>query len=48
MSNAKFRDFREYNKIGNDFLVLSKPKLIDNFIEYTYNYIYEQHNISYS
>lgn len=37
MDNAKFRMFREHNSIGNDFLVLSKPKLIDNFIKYTYH-----------
>lgn len=41
MSNTKFRDFREYNKIGNDFLVLSKPKLIDNFEPYNYIYTHE-------
>ena len=29
MTNDKFNNFREYNKIGNDFLVLSKLKLID-------------------
>lgn len=29
MNNAKFRDFRKHNKIGNDFVVLSKQKLID-------------------
>lgn len=29
MTNNKFNNFREYNKIGNDFLVLSKLKLID-------------------
>ncbi len=40
--NAKFRDFREYNKIGNDFLVLSKTKLIDNFYTHTYTYTYEK------
>ena len=41
MNNAKFREFREYNKIGNDFLVLSHPKIIDNFIEYIYDYNHE-------
>lgn len=41
MDNAKFMDFREHNKLGNDFLVLSKPKLIDNFNIYPYNFIYE-------
>ncbi len=41
MNNAKFREFREYNKIGNDFLVLSHPKIIDNFIEYIYDYSHE-------
>lgn len=30
MNNAKFNSFREYNKIGNDFLVLSKHKIIDD------------------
>lgn len=29
MSNARFRNFREHNKLGNDFVVLSKQKLID-------------------
>lgn len=29
VGNDKFRDFREHNKIGNDFVVLSKQKLID-------------------
>ena len=42
MSDARFRDFREYNKIGNDFLVLSKTKLIDNFYTHTYTYTYEK------
>lgn len=41
MSNARFRDFREFNRIGNDFLVLSKPKLIDNFEPYIYIYTHE-------
>lgn len=31
MNNFKFNAFREHNKMGNDFLVLSPPKLIDNF-----------------
>lgn len=31
MDNAKFNAFRERNKIGNDFLVLSELKLIDLF-----------------
>jgi len=34
MSNAKFRDFREHNKIGNDFLVLSKLKELNITFEY--------------
>lgn len=42
LDNIKFNSFREHNKIGNDFLVLSKPKLIDNFYTYTYNYTYEK------
>ena len=29
IGNGKFRDFREYNRIGNDFIVLSKQKIID-------------------
>lgn len=29
MENEKFRKFREYNKLGNDFVVLSELKLID-------------------
>lgn len=29
MNNEKFNSFRNYNNIGNDFLVLSKLKLID-------------------
>lgn len=41
MSNARFRNFREFNRIGNDFLVLSKPKLIDNFEPYIYIYTHE-------
>ncbi len=41
VNNFKFNAFREYNKIGNDFLVLSKPKMIDSFIEYIYDYNYE-------
>lgn len=29
MNNAKFNAFREQNKVGNDFLVLSQSKIID-------------------
>ena len=41
MSNSKFNSFREHTKYGNDFLVLSQPKIIDNFNQYTYDYLYE-------
>ncbi len=41
MENSKFNTFREQNKIGNDFLVLSQPKLIDNFKIFSYPYFHE-------
>ncbi len=41
VSNKRFREFREDNKIGNDFLVLSQPKIIDNFSQFTYHFIYD-------
>ena len=31
MTNGRFRELREYNKIGNDFTVLSNQKIIDVF-----------------
>lgn len=41
ISNAKFREFREHNELGNDFLVLSQPKIIDNFSQFIYYFIYD-------
>ena len=41
MNNKKFNEFRERTGFGNDFLVLSKPKIIDNFNPFKYIYPYE-------
>lgn len=40
MTNEKFNEFRERTGFGNDFLVLSTPKIIDNFNPFKYIYPY--------
>lgn len=41
MTNYRFNNFRSQTNCGNDFKVLSRPKIIDNFDKYIYNYMYE-------